>query len=228
MSKIMIIGAGLMGSGIAQVCAVAGYDVVLRDISDEALRRGTGAIAASLAQVRGQGRAERGGRGRGAGADHHHHRSRGRRRGGHRRRGGVRERRGQARAVRRARPARRPGRGAGHEHLGDPDHHHRRSHLAPRVGGRDPLLLPGAHDEAVRAGARLQDLRRDAGPRPGVRRDDRQDLHRGQPGRRGVRDDQADRRADDGGGPARGERCGHGAGRGHRLPPRASATPWAR
>ncbi len=56
MSKIMIIGAGLMGSGIAQVSAVAGYEVVLRDISDDALQRGTQGIAASLARFAQKGR----------------------------------------------------------------------------------------------------------------------------------------------------------------------------
>ncbi len=48
MTRVMIIGAGLMGSGIAQVAAIAGYDVVLRDITDEALQRGTTGIRASL------------------------------------------------------------------------------------------------------------------------------------------------------------------------------------
>lgn len=33
-----------MGSGIAQVSAQAGWDVVLRDVTDEALRRGTDGI----------------------------------------------------------------------------------------------------------------------------------------------------------------------------------------
>jgi len=37
--KIGIIGAGQMGHGIAHVCALAGYDVVLSDISEEALQR---------------------------------------------------------------------------------------------------------------------------------------------------------------------------------------------
>ncbi|CAO3411335.1 3-hydroxybutyryl-CoA dehydrogenase [Azospirillum largimobile] len=37
--KIGIIGAGQMGSGIAQVCAQAGYDVVLSDISDAVLEK---------------------------------------------------------------------------------------------------------------------------------------------------------------------------------------------
>ena len=30
--KFCVLGAGLMGNGIAQVCALAGYDVALRDI----------------------------------------------------------------------------------------------------------------------------------------------------------------------------------------------------
>ena len=46
--KIAVIGAGLMGSGIAQVTAVSGYDVVLRDISEESLARGLKAIEGSL------------------------------------------------------------------------------------------------------------------------------------------------------------------------------------
>ncbi|MEU3602013.1 3-hydroxyacyl-CoA dehydrogenase family protein [Streptomyces sp. NPDC006798] len=45
--KLAVIGAGLMGSGIAQVSAQAGWDVVLRDITDDALTRGTDAIRAS-------------------------------------------------------------------------------------------------------------------------------------------------------------------------------------
>ncbi|AOW89137.1 3-hydroxyacyl-CoA dehydrogenase family protein [Streptomyces olivaceus] len=45
--KLAVIGAGLMGSGIAQVAAQAGWDVVLRDVTDEALRRGTDGIRAS-------------------------------------------------------------------------------------------------------------------------------------------------------------------------------------
>lgn len=48
--KLAVIGAGLMGSGIAQVAAQAGWDVVLRDLTGEALARGRDAIAASLAR----------------------------------------------------------------------------------------------------------------------------------------------------------------------------------
>jgi 3-hydroxybutyryl-CoA dehydrogenase len=45
-----VIGAGLMGSGIAQVTAQAGWQVVLRDVSDEALARGIGGIETSIAR----------------------------------------------------------------------------------------------------------------------------------------------------------------------------------
>ncbi|NTV58266.1 MAG: NAD(P)-binding protein, partial [Deltaproteobacteria bacterium] len=37
--KVFIVGSGLMGSGIAQVCAQRGLDVVLYDIDPEALRK---------------------------------------------------------------------------------------------------------------------------------------------------------------------------------------------
>ena len=45
---IGVIGAGTMGNGIAQVCAVAGLDVVMVDISAEAVQRGLGVVAGSL------------------------------------------------------------------------------------------------------------------------------------------------------------------------------------
>jgi 3-hydroxybutyryl-CoA dehydrogenase len=43
-----VIGAGQMGSGIAHVCALAGYGVRLTDINDEALQRGIEAIDKNL------------------------------------------------------------------------------------------------------------------------------------------------------------------------------------
>jgi 3-hydroxybutyryl-CoA dehydrogenase len=46
-TKLAVIGAGLMGSGIAQVSAQAGYDVVLRDIGEDAIARGLGGIKKS-------------------------------------------------------------------------------------------------------------------------------------------------------------------------------------
>jgi 3-hydroxybutyryl-CoA dehydrogenase len=48
--KITVIGAGLMGSGIAQVSAQAGHEVVLRDVTQEALDRGRSAIETSYAR----------------------------------------------------------------------------------------------------------------------------------------------------------------------------------
>ncbi|MET7638490.1 3-hydroxyacyl-CoA dehydrogenase family protein [Streptomyces sp. NPDC005438] len=45
--KVAVIGAGLMGSGIAQVSAQAGWDVVLRDVTESALTRGVDGIKAS-------------------------------------------------------------------------------------------------------------------------------------------------------------------------------------
>ena len=48
LKHVGIVGAGQMGSGIAQVCAAAGLDVSLVDVSDAALDRGIAAIAAGL------------------------------------------------------------------------------------------------------------------------------------------------------------------------------------
>src|SRR3546814_12178268 len=48
LKKIGIIGAGQMGSGIAHVCALAEYDVVLSDVSKEQLSRAAEAIGANM------------------------------------------------------------------------------------------------------------------------------------------------------------------------------------
>lgn len=48
--KVGVLGAGLMGSGIAQVVATSGYDVVVVEVNDEALKRGLGGIEKSLAK----------------------------------------------------------------------------------------------------------------------------------------------------------------------------------
>ncbi len=51
MATIGVIGAGLMGGGIAQVSAVAGYDVVLRDVDDAAVQRGLHGIEKSVGKL---------------------------------------------------------------------------------------------------------------------------------------------------------------------------------
>lgn len=48
--KVGVVGAGTMGNGIAQVAAMAGCDVVMRDIKDEFVQRGISAIDKFLAK----------------------------------------------------------------------------------------------------------------------------------------------------------------------------------
>ena len=48
MQVVAVLGAGTMGHGIAQVCAQAGYEVWLRDVKDEFVRRGLDGIAGNL------------------------------------------------------------------------------------------------------------------------------------------------------------------------------------
>ncbi len=47
-TTIGIVGAGTMGNGIAQACAVSGLGVVMVDINDAAVLRGVGTISGSL------------------------------------------------------------------------------------------------------------------------------------------------------------------------------------
>jgi 3-hydroxybutyryl-CoA dehydrogenase len=48
--RIGVIGAGQMGAGIAHVCALAGLDVIVTDVNDEALQRGREAIDRNLSR----------------------------------------------------------------------------------------------------------------------------------------------------------------------------------
>ena len=48
MAHVAVLGAGTMGHGIAQVCAMAGYDVKLADATEEFARRGADRIRANL------------------------------------------------------------------------------------------------------------------------------------------------------------------------------------
>ncbi len=47
-SKVGVIGAGIMGNGIAQAFAVAGYDVIMRDLTEDFVARGMTTIQKSL------------------------------------------------------------------------------------------------------------------------------------------------------------------------------------
>jgi 3-hydroxybutyryl-CoA dehydrogenase len=49
--KVGVLGAGLMGHGIAQVAAQSGYEVVLREVDDATLAKGVGKIEKQLARA---------------------------------------------------------------------------------------------------------------------------------------------------------------------------------
>ena len=48
--KVGVLGCGLMGSGVAQVCAAAGYDTVVREVAEAPLAKGKAGIEKSLAK----------------------------------------------------------------------------------------------------------------------------------------------------------------------------------
>jgi 3-hydroxybutyryl-CoA dehydrogenase len=50
-NKVGVLGAGLMGSGIAEVCAKSGYETVVREVSDELARKGVYRMESSLAKA---------------------------------------------------------------------------------------------------------------------------------------------------------------------------------
>ncbi|GAC1413453.1 MAG: 3-hydroxybutyryl-CoA dehydrogenase [Candidatus Velthaea sp.] len=54
--KILVVGAGQMGAGIAQVCAQSGHEVLLNDIDDARIRRGIDGIAKLLDRAVEKGR----------------------------------------------------------------------------------------------------------------------------------------------------------------------------
>ena len=224
-----VVGAGLMGSGIAQVAAVAGHDVVLRDVTDAGARQGHGGdreVARRGSSPRAPSRqsdaeaALAGSRRpptstRSATADV------------------VVEAAFESLEVkqeifRELDRICRDGAVLAHQHQRDPDHPDRGGDRAARGRRGHPLLLAGADDGALRAGARLQDQRRDAGDGAGVRRVGRQDLRRRQPRRRRLRHHPADLRAGDGGDPAGRERRRHRPRTSTPPASSASATRWAR
>jgi 3-hydroxybutyryl-CoA dehydrogenase len=54
--KVCVVGAGVMGSGIAQVFAQAGYDVVMVDVAEEFLQKGMSSIRANLERAVAKGK----------------------------------------------------------------------------------------------------------------------------------------------------------------------------
>ena len=53
--RIVVIGAGTMGNGIAQTAAVSGYQVTMTDVDEAALDRGKAAIEKSVSKLAGKG-----------------------------------------------------------------------------------------------------------------------------------------------------------------------------
>ncbi len=58
--KVGILGCGLMGHGITQICAQAGWEVVVREVDDETLAKGIGKIEKQLGRAVEKGRMEQG------------------------------------------------------------------------------------------------------------------------------------------------------------------------
>jgi len=56
-TQVGVVGCGLMGSGIVEVCARAGYRVVVREVNDELLQKGLGRIRDSLTRAVARGKA---------------------------------------------------------------------------------------------------------------------------------------------------------------------------
>src|SRR5687768_6275761 len=58
--RVGVLGAGLMGHGIAQVAAQAGCEVVLREVDDATLAKGLGRIEKQLARAVEKGKLDAG------------------------------------------------------------------------------------------------------------------------------------------------------------------------
>src|SRR3954465_15001867 len=57
-SKVGVVGCGLMGHGISQICAQAGWDVVVREAAQRALAKGMAKIEKQLGRAVEKGRME--------------------------------------------------------------------------------------------------------------------------------------------------------------------------
>ncbi len=54
--KVLVVGAGVMSHGIAEICALAGYEVLLVDISEDALKNALSRITWSVKKLEQKGR----------------------------------------------------------------------------------------------------------------------------------------------------------------------------
>ena len=132
-TKVVVLGAGMMGAAIAYVCATAGLEVVLKDMAEGAGRRA-------------------------AGSDHADDPSGRRRRRAAGDRGGVRRPEGQGGGVRRDRAAPGAQRAAGLQHLHAADHRAGGQRHPADGLHRAALLQPGGQDAAARDHPRRADL----------------------------------------------------------------------
>ena len=55
-SKVAVIGAGIMGRGIAQLCAQSGFSVSLVDLDEQILSQGIGEIQNAIQRMTGKGK----------------------------------------------------------------------------------------------------------------------------------------------------------------------------
>src|SRR4029453_7777842 len=58
--RVGVVGCGLMGHGITQICAQAGWDVVVREVDQEKLDAGIGKIEKQLGRAVEKGKMEQG------------------------------------------------------------------------------------------------------------------------------------------------------------------------
>jgi len=54
--RVLVVGAGQMGGGIAHVCAAAGHDVLLNDVSADAIQHGVDVVAKNLSRAVAKGK----------------------------------------------------------------------------------------------------------------------------------------------------------------------------
>ena len=171
-----VVGAGQMGGGIAHVAALAGYKVLLNDISPDRIEKGLATISGNMARMVSHGKLD----------EQHRQEALSRisaapsmaepRRRRPRHRGGDRGRVRQAQDLCAALSAAESGGDPRHQHLVDLDHPAGLADRPARAVHRHPFHESGAGDEAGRAGARHRhrgpDLRGGQGLRPHARQDD--------------------------------------------------------